>query len=124
MTDYLQVWHARVPEGSVEKLLDLRPDAIAEAKRLCPELRAANLVRLEDGTWLDVLRWSCPDGEERLLRDAEHFDALHKMHELLENAVQVGRGEILPEAGRWAGPRTPMLSTSSPDEPLTGTATR
>lgn len=84
MTDYLQVWHARVPEGSVEKLLDLRPDAIAEAKRLCPELRAANLVRLEDGTWLDVLRWSCPDGEERLLRDAEHFDALHKMHELLE----------------------------------------
>lgn len=99
MTEYLQVWQARVAEGSVQRLLEIRPDAIAEAKRLCPDLRAASLVRLEDGTWLDVLRWSCPDGEERLMRNAEHFDAVHKMHELLEDAVQVGRGEILHEAG-------------------------
>jgi hypothetical protein len=99
VTEYLQVWHARVPEGSVEKLLELRPKAIAEAKRLCPELLAANLVRLDDGTWLDVLRWSSSDGEERLMRHAERFDAIHKMHKLLEDAVQVGRGEILPEAG-------------------------
>jgi hypothetical protein len=40
----------------VERLLEVRPAAIAEAQRLCPELLRADLVRLEDGTWLDVLR--------------------------------------------------------------------
>jgi hypothetical protein len=98
MTEYLQVWRARVSEGSVERLLVLRPGAIAEAQGLCPELLAADLVCLDDGTWLDVLRWSCPDGEERLMQHADQFDAVHKMHELLEDAVQVGRGEIVARA--------------------------
>jgi hypothetical protein len=95
MAEYLQVWHARVPEENVEQLLELRPVAIAEAQRLCPGLLAADLVRLADGTWLDVLRWSRPDGEERLMEHADQFDALHRMHALLEDAVQIGRGEIV-----------------------------
>jgi hypothetical protein len=95
MAEYLQVWRARVDEGNVERLLELRPAAIAEAQRLCPELLAAELVRLEDGTWLDALRWSCADGEERLMQHAEQFDAVEKMHALLEDAEQVGRGEIV-----------------------------
>jgi hypothetical protein len=99
MTEYLQVWRANVAEASVERLLELRPAAIAEAQRLCPELLGADLVRLEDGTWLDVLRWSCPDGEERLMAHAEQFDAVEKMHALLEDATQVGRGEIVAPAG-------------------------
>jgi hypothetical protein len=95
MGEDLQVWRARVPEGSVARLLELRPAAIAEAKRLCPELLAAELVRLDDGTWLDVLRWSAPDGEERLMRQADRFDAVSKMHALLEDIELVGRGEIV-----------------------------
>ncbi len=98
MTEYLQVWRAHVPERNVGRLLELRPAAIAEAQRLCPELLAADLVRLDDGTWLDVLRWSCPDGEERLMQRAGRFDAVEKMHALLEDAEQVGRGEIVASA--------------------------
>jgi hypothetical protein len=98
MSEYLQVWHARVPQGSVERLLEVRPAAIAEARRLCPELLAADLVRLEDGTWLDVSRWSRPDDEERLMRHADRFDAVRKMHELFQDATQVGRGEIVATA--------------------------
>ena len=99
MGEYLQVWRARVPEDNVEQLLELRPVAIAEAQRLCPELLAADLVRVGDGTWIDVLRWSAPDGEERLMAHADQFDAVHKMHGLLEDAVQVGRGEIVGGLG-------------------------
>jgi hypothetical protein len=40
MAEYLQVWKARVDEANVERLLELRPAAIAEAQRLCPELLA------------------------------------------------------------------------------------
>ncbi|HEX2040206.1 MAG TPA: hypothetical protein VHF47_10790 [Acidimicrobiales bacterium] len=100
MPEYLQVWRARVPEEHVERLLAIRPQAIAEAQRLCPELLSAELVRLGDGTWLDVLRWSAPDGEERLMEHAARFEALHSMHDLLEDAEQVGRGEIVEPAVR------------------------
>lgn len=98
MSEYLHVWKARIREGSVERLLELRPAAIAEAQRLCPELLSAELVRLEDGTWLDVLRWSRPDGEERLMQQADKFDAIQKMHELMEDDERVGRGEIIAVA--------------------------
>ena len=55
MGEYLQIFRARVPEESVAALLEIRPAAIAEARRLCPELLRAQLVRLDDTTWLDVL---------------------------------------------------------------------
>jgi hypothetical protein len=98
MTEYLQVWRANVADADVERLLAVRPPAIAEAQRLCPELLRADLVRLGDGAWLDVLTWSCADGEERLMARAEEFDAVRAMHELLEDAEQVGRGEIMAAA--------------------------
>ena len=95
MSEYVQVWRAKVADGVVEKLLAVRPAAIAEAKRLCPELLRADLVRLGDGTWLDVLTWSVPDGEERLMARAEEFKAVHEMHALLEDAEAIGRGEVV-----------------------------
>jgi hypothetical protein len=96
MTEYLQVWRAKVADDAVDRLLAVRPEAIAEAQRLCPRLLRADLVRLGDGTWLDVLTWSCADGEERLMARAEEFEALHSMHELLGDAEAIGRGEIVP----------------------------
>lgn len=98
MTEYLQVWRAKVADADVGPLLAVRPAAIAEAQRLCPELLRADLVRLGDGTWLDVLTWSVADGAERLLARADQFDALHAMHALLEDAEQVGHGEIMAAA--------------------------
>ena len=98
MAEYMQVWQANVADGSVERLLELEPVAIAEAQRLCPELLGADLVRVEDGTWLHVLRWSSADGEERLMAHAAKFDAVEKMHALLEDATLIGRGEIITGA--------------------------
>ena len=94
MNEYLQIWRAKVADGGEERLLAVRPAAIAEAKRLCPELLRADLVELGDGTWLDVLTWSVPDGEERLMARAEEFRELHAMHELLEDAEALGRGKV------------------------------
>jgi hypothetical protein len=98
MSHYMQVWRATVAEADVEPLLAVRPAAIAEAKRLCPELLRAELVRVGDGTWLDVLTWSVADGEERVMARADEFDALNRMHGFLENAEPVGRGEVVASA--------------------------
>ena len=97
MALYVQVWRATVADADVELLLAVRPAAIAEARRLCPELLRAELIRVGDGTWLDVLTWSVADGEERLMAKADQFDALHRMHGYLGDAEQVGRGAV--EAG-------------------------
>ena len=94
MNEYLQVWRAKVADGAEEELLAVRPAAIAEAKRLCPELLRADLVNLGGGIWLDVLTWSVPDGEERLMARAEEFRELHAMHDLLEDAEPLGRGPV------------------------------
>ena len=98
MAEYLQLFRVRVPAESVERLLEIRPAALAEAQRLCPELLRAQLVRLDDGTWLDVLTWSHDDGEERLMQHASEFDALNKMHDLLGDADAPQRGEIVHDS--------------------------
>lgn len=95
MAEYVQVWRATVRDADVEPLLRVRASAIEEAKRLCPELVRADLVRVDGGAWLDVLTWRVPDGEERLMAKADQFDALHRMHGFLESAEQVGRGEVV-----------------------------
>ncbi len=95
MPEYVQVWRAKVAEETVGPLLAVRPAAISEAQQLSPELLRAELVRVGDGTWLDVLHWGVPDGEERLMARAEEFDGLHTMHGFLEDAEQIGRGEVV-----------------------------
>ena len=100
MPEYVQVWQAKVTDDNVAELLRIRNAAIAEARALCPKLFGAELVRADEGVWLDVLRWSVPDGEERLMQHAAHFDAVARMHALLDDATQVGRGEVLASAPR------------------------
>jgi hypothetical protein len=95
MTEYLTVWRAKVAEGDVRPLLDVEPKAIAEAKRLCPELLSTDLVDLGDGTWLHLLRWSASDGAERLMARAEEFDLVHTMHGYLTDAEELGHGEVV-----------------------------
>jgi hypothetical protein len=85
MSEYLQVWRVRVRESDVERLLELEPKAIAEARQ-------------RNGTWFHVLRWSRPDGDEQLMRHAERFDAVEKMHALMADGEQIGRGEIVTGA--------------------------
>ncbi|MDY7102310.1 MAG: hypothetical protein S0880_14080 [Actinomycetota bacterium] len=98
MSEYVQVWKATVRSEVVDELLAVRPDAIAEAMRLCPELIGADLVDLGNGDWLDVLRWSAADGEERLMTRASEFDALGRMHALFEDATPIGRGAVVVAA--------------------------
>jgi hypothetical protein len=95
MSEYMRVWRAKVAEGDVRPLVDVEPKAIAEAKRLCPELLGTDLVNLGDGTWLHVLRWSEADSVERLMARAEEFDLVNTMHGYLSDAEEIGHGEVV-----------------------------
>jgi hypothetical protein len=65
-----------------------------------PELLGAQLVRLDDGSWLDVLTWSRPDGEQRLMARAAGFDAITTLHDLLVEVEAPLRGEIIHTSPR------------------------
>jgi hypothetical protein len=99
---HMTVWRVRVPEASVAELLAVRDAGIAEAQRLCPELTRAQLVRTPDGEWLDVLTWSAPDGEERLMARAAEFDALNRMHAAVGDELGAHRGEVVHDTGTRA----------------------
>jgi hypothetical protein len=55
---HLQIIRTDVPAANFDGLLAVREEAIAEAQRLCPSLIGAELVRLDDDVWLDILTWS------------------------------------------------------------------
>jgi hypothetical protein len=94
MGTYLQVFRATVAPEDVARLLVIRPAAIAQARAACPELLRAELVRLDERTWLDVLTWSVPDGERRLMDAAGPLDALHEMHGLIGEVLSVEHGRV------------------------------
>ena len=102
MAEYLQIFRVRVPQETVATLLEIEPVAIAEAQRLCPALLRAELVRLDDDTWLHVLRWSRGDGEEQ-----DHQRLECAMHD--NNLLFLGIGGIGGTRGfRRHGRRSPM----------------
>ncbi len=90
---YVQIIRTEVSEANVEKLLAIRGEAIAEARKLCPSLIGAELVQLDGGVWLDVLTWNEPDGEAALMAHAEQFSAVAEMHGLFGDmhGSEVGR---------------------------------
>lgn len=95
MAHFVQVFRAKVDPADVERLLAVRPTAIAEARAACPVLVRAELVRLDAETWLDILTWTAPDGAEQLMADAEGLAALAEMHGLIGEVLSVDVGELL-----------------------------
>lgn len=64
----IEIYRAKIDPADVDRLLEIRADAVVEFQQQVPELLQADLVRLEDGVWLDVLTWSAPVDEERISR--------------------------------------------------------
>ena len=90
MSEYLQVWRARVAEASVARLLAVRPAAIAEAQALCPELLGAELVRVEDdGEGMDA-------DDARLAVERHATSKIARPEDLSAIRTLGFRGEALP----------------------------
>jgi heme-degrading monooxygenase HmoA len=57
MPEFVEVVHARVRDGAEEEMLRRRPELEVGVKEKLPGLLDIRLIRLDDGTYLDVLRW-------------------------------------------------------------------
>ena len=55
MPPIVDVYRARIPSGDVDRLLAVREEAVRRLQERIPELLRAELVRLDDDVWLDLV---------------------------------------------------------------------
>lgn len=65
MPQFYEIVHARIRDGIEQEMIARRPALEAAVREQLPGLLDIRLVRLDDGTYLDVLRW-----ESRAAADA------------------------------------------------------
>ena len=56
----VEIYRVRVDPRKVGRLLEIHDQAIAEYQEQVHELDGIELVRLDDETWLDIIRWIAP----------------------------------------------------------------
>ena len=99
----IEIYRAKIDPANVDRLLDIRAEAVAEFQQQVPELLEASLVRLEDGLWLDILTWSAPVDDERISQAASAAPKSAEMHALITDVLAHDRGEIVHGSGNaWA----------------------
>jgi hypothetical protein len=102
----IEIYRVRIDPANVERLLEIRAAAVAEFQEQVPELLAADLVRLGDDVWLDILRWSEPVAPERLEAAAACTPASAEMHGLIADELGHDRGELVHgTGGAWSAAR-------------------
>jgi hypothetical protein len=94
MSEFHEIVHARVRDGVEELMLTRRPALEAAVRERLPGLLDIRLVRLDDGTYLDVLRW-----ESRAAADAaiDRFGAIPEaveIHGFVDAVLAHHRGEV------------------------------
>ena len=92
MADYVQVVHARVLPEVEEAMLAKRPAFVGAMKRAIPGLVDASLVKLEDGTWLDIVRWESREAAEEAPAAHDELPEAAEMDALVEEVMEFKQG--------------------------------
>lgn len=83
---------SRVRTGAEDEMLQLRPRMIAAVRERFPELIDARLVRLDDGSWLDLVEWTSREAAERAAASMAEIPEAAAMAELIEEIVSFEHG--------------------------------
>lgn len=98
----IEIYRVRVDPASVERLLEIHDEAVAEYQEHIPELLGIDLVRLDEDVWLDIIRWSGPVDPQRMEAAACQQRAA-EVHALMSDVLGHDRGELVHSSGSaWA----------------------
>jgi hypothetical protein len=96
-----EVVHSRLKPGAESEMLNLRPAFVAAVKTRYPELLDATLVRLDDGTWLDIVRWQTRRSADEAAAEAVQIPEASAMMALIDEMISHHQGEEAePKAAR------------------------
>jgi heme-degrading monooxygenase HmoA len=96
MSEFYDVVHARVRDGAEAEMLRRRPALEAGVREKLPGLLDIRLVRLEDGTYLDVLRWESRDAADAAIEKFASVPEAGEIHDFLSGGdLAHHRGEVV-----------------------------
>ena len=102
----IEIYRVRIDPADVDRLLEIRAAAVAEFQEQVPELVRADLVRLDDDVWLDILTWSEPVDPDRMNEAAQCTPISAEMHGLIADELGHDQGELVHGSGdAWATAR-------------------
>jgi heme-degrading monooxygenase HmoA len=95
MPEFYDVVHAKVREGVEEEMLSRRPALEARVKEKLPGLLDIRLVRLDDGTYLDILRWESREAADAAMEKFAEVPEAGEIHQFLGGEdLAHHRGEV------------------------------
>jgi hypothetical protein len=102
----IEIYRVKIDPANVDRLLEIRAAAVAEFQEQVPELVRADLMRLEDDVWLDILAWSGPVDADRIEAAAQCTPTSAEMHSLIAAELGHERGELVHSTdSAWASAR-------------------
>lgn len=95
MPEFYEVVHAKVLDGAEEEMLRRRPALEAGVREKLPGLLDICLIRLDDGTYLDVLQWESREAADAAIERFAEVPEPGEIHRLLRGGdLAHHRGEV------------------------------
>jgi heme-degrading monooxygenase HmoA len=96
MPEFYEVVHAKVRDGAEQEMLSRRPALEAGVREKLPGLLDIHLVRLDDGTYLDVLRWESREAADAAMEKFAEVPEAGEIHDFLGGGdLAHHRGEVV-----------------------------
>ena len=96
MPELFEIVHARLRESIEEEVMARRPALEAAIRERLPGLLEIRLVRLDDGTYLDVLRWESRAAADAAVEQIALIPEAGEIHGHFEEDLGHHRGEVVP----------------------------
>jgi Antibiotic biosynthesis monooxygenase len=97
VAECLEVVRFRAKQGSETALIEDRPAMVADVRGRHPGLIRAELSMLDDGSYLDVLRWRSRAEADAANADAENIPGFATWVRHVEEVLSLEAGEIVSE---------------------------
>ena len=95
MAEFYDVVHAKVRDGLEDEMLRRRPELEKGVKEKLPGLLDIRLVRLEDGTYIDILRWESREAADAAIDKFGEIPEAGEIHQFLGGGdLAHHRGEV------------------------------
>ena len=96
MPEFYDVVHAKVRDGAEEDMLRRRPALEAGVRAKLPGLVDIRLIRLEDGTYIDLLRWESREAADAAIEKFAEVPEAGEIHQFLGGGdLAHHRGEVV-----------------------------
>lgn len=96
MPDFYDIVHAKVRHGADEEMIRLRPALEAGVREKLPGLLEIRLLRLDDGTYIDLLRWESREAADAAIEKFANVPEAGEIHDFLSGGdLAHHRGEVV-----------------------------